>query len=499
MKGLKNIMLLVCLFLFCCTDPTISEYEETGTTPDIYPDYIDVTIPVNIAPLNFHLRNCEKQGMLYLEGNNQTLKIFSDHSKFSIASGAWRKLLLANKGKEISLTVFTKEKTRWKKYQSFSIKIATDPIDPVIVYRLIEPGYELWEKMGIYQRNLENFKETAIYENKMTDYNCVNCHSFCMQNPDKMLLHLRGDYGGTILLNDGNMEKLDTKTDSTISSFVYPAWHPSGKYIAFSVNNIAQSFYLNNKNRLEVFDSKSDLVMYDIQKREVFSSPLLSSANRLETFPGFSPDGKKLYFCSAKSFPVPQKSDSVKYSLCSVSFDINNRIFGQSVDTVYNARNFDKSVSFPRISPDGNFLLFTTSGYGTFPIWHKDADLSLYNLKEEKIVDMQPVNSDESESYHSWSSNSRWIVFSSRRDDGLYTRLYIAHLASDGRVGKAFMLPQKDSGFYNDFLKSYNIPEFATAEVHLESYSIARQAKFEKGESINYVKTEGFHSGNQKY
>lgn len=487
MRMIKNILLIFSLFLSFCSEPNISQFEETGILPNIYPDYKEVTIPANIAPLNFRLLDWEHEGMLYIEGDNKTIKVSSSTSKFKIASSDWKKLLNQNIGDNIRLTIYTRENKQWKKYKPFQIKIEKEPVDPYLVYRLIEPGYELWETMGIYQQNLENTKQSAIYENKMTNHNCVNCHSFCMQNPDNMMFHIRGDYGGTLLVNNGNMEKLETKTDSTISSFVYPAWHPSSKFIAFTVNKIAQTFYLNNTNRLEVFDSKSDIVIYNVATKEAFTSPLLSSSNQLETFPGFSSDGKKLYFCTAKQLAVPQKSDSVKYSLCSISFNETDGTFGQKVDTIFNASIQDKSVSFPRISPDGNYLLFTVSDYGTFPIWHKEADLMLYSLKKNKYIDMSLANSENTESYHSWSSNSRWIVFSSRRDDGLYTRPYISFIGEDGVVGKAFMLPQKDPEFYDNLMKSYNIPEFVTDRVKTKAYRVAHLAKAGKSENVSFI------------
>ncbi len=487
MRLLNSIALVMGVFLLSCSAPRIDGYEETGSLPEIYPDYKEVTVPVNIAPLNFYLSNWNKKGMLYIDGEGQTLQIFSSTSKFLIAPSDWKKLLKRNKGKSIQMTVFTKENDHWKKYKPFSIKVEKEPIDPYLVYRLIDPGYELWETMGIFQQSLETSEESAIYENKMTNYNCVNCHSFCMQNPDKMLLHMRGDYGGTFVFNDGKIEKLITKTDSTISSFVYPVWHPTGKFMAFSVNNIAQTFYSNNNDRLEVFDSNSNLVVYNVDTKEVFTNPLISSPDRLETFPAFSSDGKTLYFCAAKKFPVPEKSDSVKYNLCSISFNEADGTFGEKLDTIFNGQTQNKSASFPRISPDGNYLLFTVSDYGTFPVWHKEADLMLYNLKEEQFVDMQPANSDNTESYHSWSSNNRWIVFSSRRDDGLYTRPYISFVGPDGKVGKAFMLPQKDPEYYKYFMKSYNIPEFVTAKVNMSSYQIARLAKSGKTGEVRFI------------
>lgn len=108
-----------------------------------------------------------------------------------------------------------------------------------------------------------------------------------------------------------------------------------------------------------------------------------------------------------------------------IPFDAETMTFG-SPDTVYNAAMRRRSATFPRVSPDGNYLLFTEADYGTFHIWHKSADLYLMNLRTKSVRPLEEVNSRDVESYHSWSSNGRWIVFSSRRDDGSYTRPYIA-------------------------------------------------------------------------
>ena len=140
------------------------------------------------------------------------------------------------------------------------------------------------------------------------------------------------------------------------------------------------------------------------------TSPLLSSEGAFETFPTFSPDGNTLYFCSAKARTMPKEYDQVRYDLCSVSFDPATRRFGTVVDTLYKASEIDKSVSFPRVSPDGKYLLYTLSGYGNFSIWHKDADLYMIDLSTLQSYPLEAANSDDVESYHSWSSDSRWIV-----------------------------------------------------------------------------------------
>lgn len=162
-------------------------------------------------------------------------------------------------------------------------------------------------------------------------------------------------------------------------------------------------------------------------------------------------------------------------------------MFGTKVDTLYNAHSDDRSASFPRVSPDGRYLMFTKSGYGNFSIWHKDADLYLVDLASKQIRPLDEVNSKDVESYHSWSSNSRWFVFGSRRLDGLYTRPFIAYMGKDGKAGKPFLVPQKDPNFYSRFMKSYNIPEFVKGKVKVRSRVLALKARNDKGIDVKFA------------
>lgn len=123
------------------------------------------------------------------------------------------------------------------------------------------------------------------------------------------------------------------------------------------------------------------------------------------------------------------------------------------------------SASVPRVSPDGRWLLFTLGQFGQFHIWHKTSDLYVKDLHTGTVRPLTAANSDDVDSYHTWSSNGRWIVFSSRRDDGSYTRPYIAYFDADGRDHKAFMLPQEDPEHSLLLLKSYNVPELTRTPV----------------------------------
>ena len=289
-----------------------------------------------------------------------------------------------------------------------------------------------------------------------------------------MVFHMRGRWAGTYIYREGKLEKVNTKTDQTISPGVYPSWHPNGRDIAFSVNHIAQTFHAMAEKKVEVLDTISDIILYDAVRNEVFSNKAFSTKNRLETFPSWSPDGKWLYYCSALK-PQPFRYDQVKYDLLRVNYNEETRTFGVP-DTIVSSQKNGKSVSFPRISPDGKYVLFALSDYGNFSIWHRESDLYLLDI-ENNIIGKPDINSNETESYHTWSSSGRWIVFSSRRTDGLFTRPYFCYFDSDGKAHKPFLLPQKDPAYYNTFLKSYNIPELVTSEIELTPGDIANIMK----------------------
>ena len=134
-------------------------------------------------------------------------------------------------------------------------------------------------------------------------------------------------------------------------------------------------------------------------------------------------------------------------------------------------------------------MTFVLHQYGNFSIWHKDADLYSINLNSGEVYPMENANSDNVESYHSWSRNSKWMVFSSRRDDGLYTRLYISYIDENGKAHKPFMLPQHNpKKYYQDLLLSYNIPELIIDKVYVNKNKIERMLKKEVGNPITYKK-----------
>jgi Tol biopolymer transport system component len=134
------------------------------------------------------------------------------------------------------------------------------------------------------------------------------------------------------------------------------------------------------------------------------------------------------------------------------------------VETVLSAARTGKSNVNPRVSPDGRLLLFGICNYGDFALYQPESDLYLLNLESGEYGKLE-CNSEAAESWHCWSSNGRWIVFSSKRPTGIFTRLYLCHVDQDGHTSKPFILPQRDPSYYDDLLSLYNVPEFMTGPV----------------------------------
>ncbi len=472
MKRLLLILVMLPALLSSCVRTAV-----TGTldgVPCMFPDYSGVTVPRSIAPLNFGVD--APAAFLVLTGADRRLEVKGPD--FDIPVGKWHELISA--GEEVEFTIIVRDGKEWKSCPSFKVYLSDDEIDSHIAYRLIAPGYESWNSMGIYQRDLSDFTEKAIITNESTDKNCMNCHSFAGHDPDRMVFHMRAKNGGTYVTDGNDVMKLNTKTPQTISAGVYPQWSDDGRFIAFSVNDIWQVFHSTDRDRIEVYDEASDVVVYDSETQELVSSPLLMQDQVLETFPTFSPDGRTLYFCTSQRQNVPEDYDKIRYSICAISFDPENDSFGERVDTVLNCSKTGLNATFPRVSPDGRLLMFSGSNYGCFNIWHQNSDLYVVDLQTREVKRLDAACSEAAESYHGWSSNGKWFVFGSRRMDGLYTRPYICHIEPDGSCSKPFVLPQRNPGFYHDSFLSYNIPEFIDGPVTIPEAVLAGCARNDK-------------------
>ena len=459
---IKYSPLLVLLSLLAACTPSPENVTEKDVFPNIYPDYIGVTVPENIAPLNFLLRDSCDAILAVASFGDYEVKSHKKGNEAIFDLKEWKKLMEKAAGKSIDVTVTALLADNWVKYKAFNINVSSDKIDPYLSYRLIEPDYEIFSRLQIMERNMEDFSERVLCDYNTVGNRCMDCHTHAPGDGDLSFFYVRGEGGGMILNDHGKLRMPDIKTPDMVSGPVYAQFDPTGRYIVFSTNVIIPAFHSRPDKRLEVFDTKSDIYVYDLKQDKVLRSPLIADSTRLETFPTFSADGTEIYYCVADGPIRPSAIDSVHYSLCRIGFNPEHGIFATSADTIVPGIQGKRSVSHPRMSPDGKRLLYTVSDFGTFPIWHRDANLQMIDLENGKIDSLKIVNSQMSDTYHSWSSTGRWFVFASKRDDGLYGKPYFAHVDNNGKVSKPFVLPQKSPSFYDDNLKSFNVPDLGT-------------------------------------
>jgi hypothetical protein len=445
--------------------------------PQIRPDYSGIVVPPNVAPLNFSVREQGKRFLVRVaSGTGKAIEIVSRSPKITIPARRWRSLLDANRGKDLRLTVYAERDNQWRRYQAIVNHIAEEEIDGHLAYRLIDPVHATSYEVSVHQRELATYRDSVLLDGMSFGAGCVNCHSFAANDPHRMLIGTRSDKFGNaaILVADGEVKKLGTP-------FGYTAWHPSGRAAVYSINRVCQFFHSAGAEVRDVIDLDSALAYYLVGTGNVKMVPGAADKRRLETYPAWSPDGRYLYYSSAPMLwedhhPIPPKRYAeVKYDLMRISYDSAADRWGDP-ELVLAARETNLSILQPRVSPDGRFLLFCMCRYGCFPIYQPTSDLYLMDLSTGEYTKPE-INSRFSESWHSWSSNARWIAFSSKRRGGLFTRCYFSFVDETGKAHKPFLLPQSDPEFYDAFLKTVSVPELITGPVPVTGETMARAAR----------------------
>ncbi len=477
------VMLLALVFASC--QQAVKDAVNAESLPPIFPDYTEVTIPASIAPMNFGFAGKTECMDVVVKGSKEgELHVQGSYASFDI--DGWHRMTAANKGGTLTFTVCIKANGQWTRYQDFNMYVSNyDLNDYGLTYRRIAPGYEVYSQMGLYERELSTFKERALLENTRLPGMCVNCHTPNATRPDSYVFHVRGEHGATVVQHSGTTDVLKATNEQLGGAMVYPYWHPSGRYCAFSTNQTRQGFHVVKGERIEVFDLSSDVFVYDVEKNALILDTLLMSSAYSENIPTFSPDGKRLYYTTALQQKYPTDFKKQRYSLCCIGFDAERGCFGQQVDTLFDAGKAGKSLSWPRPSYDGKYIMVTLLDYGYFSIWHKESDLWLIETATGNMRPLTEVNSDDAESYHNWSADSHWFVFTSRRENGLYSLLYLACIDDAGNATKPFLLPQGNpQDYYSTSFYSFNTPDFTACPVELDARKMAAALKNGKRKAV---------------
>ena len=341
----------------CLGGPNLpAESDAAGRLPQIRPDYSHTVIPPSIAPLNFLVEEPAVEYRVRIRGAaGDDIVVNSHNPSIVIPPRPWRELLGQNRGGRISLDVYAKNKAgRWSRFDSIINDVAREEIDSHLVYRLLGPVCNYYHNMGLYQRNLENYDESPILTTDAVSA-CVNCHTFVKNRPDAFSFQVRPAKekeikAGMVLVRDGRALRPKTQSEAAPKPPAYTSWHPAGSIAAFAMIQPEQWLHGAGPEIREVIDYDSDLAAVNSRTGDALTLPSIADPVRLETFPGWSADGKILYFSSAERFwdrdhPLAIGAiNKIMYDLMSVQYDIEKDAWGRP-ETVLSAKQTGMSIS----------------------------------------------------------------------------------------------------------------------------------------------------------
>lgn len=331
---------------------------------------------------------------------------------------------------------------------------------------------------------------------------CGNCHSFA---DNGSVLGLDVDYGNDkggygILPVSEHMVMDDQKIitwadykreDGELTFGLLSRVSPTGRYVVSTVKDRSVFVAMPDLMISQLFfPIKGILVVYDRETGKFAPLPGADDPQYVQTNAAWSPDGKEIVFARAKAHKserleqqnaalldakdVPEftvDKQPFRYDLFRIPFNDGK---GGTPVPLQLAADDGKSNYFPKYSPDGKWIVFTKSD--SYMLLQPDSELYIIPAKGGTARRLK-YNTARMNSWHSWSSNSRWLVFSSKVN-GPYTQLFLTHIDENGNDSPPVLLERFTSPD-----RAANIPEFvklpgnAIADIReqfLDPYSFLR-------------------------
>ncbi len=377
-----------------------------------------------------------------------------------------------------------------------TIHTSPDPVDAPIMYRdvpLIPPPPES-EERGVIKplpdsvlplikwqlRYVSNSESKTVMTGLPT---CANCHSLARDGKT-----LGIDVDGP--QNDKGLYALiPIKPVSTMSNDYVIHWSafseeraqkrfgfmsqvsPDGKYVVTSidvphahgtrvVDRLYNGFYRNYGFGQVFFPTRGVLAWYSREKHELTPLPGADDTNYVQTSAFWSPDGKYLVYSRAAAkdpYTPGQKAATyandpnetqIQYDLYRIPFNDGK---GGTPEPVAGASENGMSNNFPKVSPDGKWIVFVECKNGL--LMRPDSKLYIVPFEggtARPLASNLPVMN----SWHTWSPNGHWLAFSSK-SPSLYTELYLTHIDAEGNASPAILVENATASN-----RAVNIPEF---------------------------------------
>jgi len=442
--------------------------------------YDRASFPANIAAPKFRWEDLVNNvWMLELKatGWSAPLRVVTDRRQWRPDAATWNAIKQSGTGGWVDLEVRGcviggAERVGGDVYvDSIRFRVSQYPADPVIVYRLVSPLFHGFKTPDVDYRDISAFETHTFLPSKGS--HCSNCHVFPRNPPvEKNLdvaIAVRGSFGRKRLLGlyrapTGEGEPL------LINSF-FMGWDPEGRRVAVTGGDrvVVKNPISLQTQEFHVF--RADILIVDAKTRKASALPGASDPDYAEGFPTWSPDGRTIIFARTKEIEMGEKRGfpRVRYDLYKIPYNDGE---GGTATPIEGASNNGKSNFSPRFSPDGKWLVFTQADEAS--LVEPSADLWIVSTKEGAVLRKLECNVDHAmDSHHSWSSNSRWLLFASKRDDGIFARVYLTEIDDEGYASPPVELP-----ILGNPMMCFNVPEFSRYTGEFDSEDLFEKVSF---------------------
>ncbi len=523
---IKVIILLIIVFagILYAFLPNFSENELLISYP-----YDGALFPPEIAPPTFKWADKNSGAdswriQVEFEDNGAPITGRSDMMEWTPKREVWESMKKRSLETTAQVTIFGLKKSiggkivsRFKPLSKNSLTISTsvDSVGAPIFYRDVPLPFDFArEKMELIQWRLGDISKSERPPVVLTNLPvCGNCHSF---TPDGSTLAMDVDSGGDkgsyvittvdehiFLTRDKLITWSDYKREEGDPTFgLLARISPDGRYAASAVKD--RVIFLGRKNLTFsqlFFPVKGIIAIYDRETNKIHSLPGADDPDYVQANPTWSPDSKYVLFarCPVTEFVKNDKTKTAVLNLrqsaivlggeeyleessggSKYTFNVYRVPFnegrGGTPEPVPGASHNGMSNYFARYSPDGKWIVFCKAR--SFMLLQPDSKLYIMPADFSKEPRLMNCNNSLMNSKHSWSPNSKWLVFSSKVN-GAYTDLFLTHIDENGNDTPSVYLSS-----FTSTGRARNIPEFVNIkpdgikqiyESFVDYYSYARK------------------------
>ena len=330
---------------------------------------------------------------------------------------------------------------------------------------------------------------------------CANCHSFSV---DGKTLGMdmdgpQGDKGAYALVDIAKKVVIEEDDVFSWNSFkekvknhhtlgLMSQVSPDGLHVVSTVNeSLFVCNYMDFRFLQSFYPTRGILAVYSRKTGKIQRLSGADDPGYVQACPVWTPDGKEIIFMRAVARPaydpgpLPVKANDprepkIQYDLYRLPFNGGR---GGKAEPIVGASKNGMSNSFAKCSPDGKWIVFVQSRNGM--LMRPDSRLYIVPAKGGVAREMN-CNTSLMNSWHSWSPNSRWLVFSSKANTP-FTQMFLTHIDKKGNDSPAILVPNSTAAN-----RAVNIPEFvnirASALRSISSPSVDYRRLMDKGNSL---------------